>query len=175
MNSIASTNSFDGMAESEQHNRDCTHQLEQAEMKKKVLVEYTKPRKLKELQVEVEKARATELARQAEWEIEKARQDRLEKMIHRESPAADHQAVEHQRILALIERAIPVEQIRGKLAQLEKAEKPDDLLPKEIQDLTKELRAIVDESEALWSAGELAWLKPRIEEAARRATPAGAK
>ena len=145
-------------------------------MKKKVLVEYTKPRKLKELQVEVEKARATELARQAEWEIEKARQDRLEKMIHRESPAADHQAVDRQPVLALIDRAIPIEeQVRGKLAQLAKAEKSDDPLHKEIQDLTNELRAIVNESEAVWSAGEFTGLKPRVEDAIRRGNPAAAK
>jgi hypothetical protein len=55
--------------------------VEQAQAKRHVLVEYTKSKKLKELQSEVEKARAAELARQAAWEAEKAKQDELERQL----------------------------------------------------------------------------------------------
>jgi hypothetical protein len=106
-----------------------------------------------------------------EWEFAKARKDRQKKLIQRQGPSLDEKP-----ILALIERAIPIEeQIREKRAQLAKGEKFHNPLPKEIQDLTNELRAIVDEAEAVWSAGELARLKSRIEEAARPANPAAAK
>ena len=90
--------------------------LELAEAKKKTLVEYTKPRRLKQLQSEVEKARGEELARQADWELAKAREARLEQAIKQEAPTIDV-----KRILALIERAIPIEeQIRGKIEQIAK-------------------------------------------------------
>ena len=160
------------VAESEQENRNRANRLQQLETKKKLLVDYTKPKRLKELEIAVEKARAEELTRQAAREIAKVREAcLLEKMIQREDPATDHKPV-----LALIERAMPIEeQVRGKLAQLAKAEKSNDLLPKEIQDLTNALRAIVEEAETVWSAGELARLKPRIEAVTRRADPAAAK
>ncbi len=44
--------------------------LEQAQSKKKVLVEYTRDKTIKELQSEVEKARSDELAKKATWELE---------------------------------------------------------------------------------------------------------
>ena len=47
--------------------------LEQAQSKKKVLVDYTKPKTIKELKSEVEKARSDELAKKATWELEIAR------------------------------------------------------------------------------------------------------
>jgi RNA polymerase sigma factor (sigma-70 family) len=53
--------------------------VEAAQAKRHVLVEYTKSKTLKELQSEVEKARAAELAKQAAWEAEKAKQDGLER------------------------------------------------------------------------------------------------
>ena len=138
--------------------------LERLEAKKKLLVEYTKPRRLKELQSEVEKLRSQELAKQAEWESRKAQEARLEKMIRRSDPD-----IGTKRILALIKCAIPIEeQARAKLERLEKDEKADESLLKEVQDQTNELSAILDEGEAVWSAGELAGLKSRLEEVARR-------
>jgi hypothetical protein len=138
--------------------------LEKAEAKKKLLVEYARPRRLKQLQSEVEKARAEELAKQAESESRKAEVDRLEKTFPRQAPATDV-----KRILALIQRAIPIEEkVRGKIDQFDRDERNRESILKEIQDLTNELSAIVDEGEALWSAGELAGLKARIQEAARR-------
>ena len=76
-----------------------------------------------------------------------------------------------KRVLALIERAIPIEeQIREQdRHNSRKAEKSDDLLQKEIRDLTNELGAIVDEGEAVWSDGVLG----RVETARFKRPPAG--
>jgi HlyD family secretion protein len=49
-----------------------TFALEQAQSRKKVLEEYTRQKTLKELQSEVEKAKADELARKAAYERERA-------------------------------------------------------------------------------------------------------
>ena len=55
--------------------------LEQAQSKKKVLVEYTKDKTIKELESEVEKARSDELAKKATWELEKSKEKKLERQI----------------------------------------------------------------------------------------------
>ena len=46
-----------------------------------MLVEYTKDKTIKELESEVEKAHSDELAKQATWELEKAKEAKLEKQI----------------------------------------------------------------------------------------------
>jgi HlyD family secretion protein len=55
--------------------------LEQAQSKKKVLTEYTKPKTIKELQSEVEKTRSDELAKKATMELENTKEKKLEKQI----------------------------------------------------------------------------------------------
>ncbi len=55
--------------------------LEQAESKKKVLVDYTKGKTIKELKSEVEKARSDELAKKATWELEVSKEKKLERQI----------------------------------------------------------------------------------------------
>jgi HlyD family secretion protein len=55
--------------------------LEQAQSKKKVLVDYTKGKTIKELKSEVEKARSNELAKQATWELERLKQLELERLL----------------------------------------------------------------------------------------------
>ena len=65
----------------------------------------------------------------------------MEKPIQRPAPA-----LYEKRILALIQRAIPIEeQVRGKIDQFARDEKNRDSILKETQDLTNELRVIVDE------------------------------
>ena len=51
--------------------------LEQAQSKKKVLVEYTRGKTVKELKSEVEKASSEELAKQATWMLEVAKEKKL--------------------------------------------------------------------------------------------------
>ncbi len=55
--------------------------LEQAQSKLKMLTQYTKPKTIKELESEVEKARSDELAKQATWELEKSKEAKLERQI----------------------------------------------------------------------------------------------
>ena len=55
--------------------------LEQAQSKKKVLVDYTKHKTIKELQSEVEKARSDELAKKATFALEDSKEKKLEKQI----------------------------------------------------------------------------------------------
>ena len=55
--------------------------LEQAQSKKKVLVDYTKGKTIKELKSEVEKARSDELAKKATWELEVGKEKKLERQI----------------------------------------------------------------------------------------------
>ncbi len=55
--------------------------LEQAQSKRSVLEEYTKKKTTKELESEVEKTRADELAKEQTWSLEKSKQAKLEKQI----------------------------------------------------------------------------------------------
>ncbi len=55
--------------------------LEQALSEKKVLAEFTKGRKTRELKAEVDKARAVKRAKQRAWEIEKSKQSAIEHQI----------------------------------------------------------------------------------------------
>ena len=56
--------------------------LEQAQSKREVLLnQYTKGKTIKELRSEVEKARSDELAKEAAWELEKAKEIELEAQL----------------------------------------------------------------------------------------------
>jgi len=55
--------------------------LEQAQSKKKVLIDFTKGKTIKELKSEVEKARSDELAKKATWELETSKEKKLERQI----------------------------------------------------------------------------------------------
>jgi HlyD family secretion protein len=55
--------------------------LEQAQSKKKVLKEYTYEKTIKELDSDVKKANSDELAKQATWELEKGKENKLETQI----------------------------------------------------------------------------------------------
>jgi len=55
--------------------------LEQSQSKRKVLVDYTRGKTIKELQSEVEKARSDELAKKATMELETSKEKKLERQI----------------------------------------------------------------------------------------------
>ncbi|MFI5456658.1 MAG: hypothetical protein ACHRXM_14515 [Isosphaerales bacterium] len=55
--------------------------LEQAQSKKRVLVEFTQLKTIKELKSEIEKARSNELAKKTAWEREKAKEAELERQV----------------------------------------------------------------------------------------------
>jgi len=144
--------------------------IRQAESKLKRLLEYTKPKRVKELRSEVEKARADELAKRAGQELEKSKLKGLQAAIKtRDRSAREREARDllDRQALAALDRAIPIEeQVRTKLEQLIKNGKPDDPLRKEIQDLTNQLQALVDQAESDRSAARFDELKTRIHKAA---------
>ena len=55
--------------------------VKKAEGRREVLVDYTKPRTIKQLNAEVEKAMGDELSKQAIWVLERQKQIRLEHQI----------------------------------------------------------------------------------------------
>ena len=57
--------------------------LEQVQSKKKVLVDYTKARRIEELKIASHKARSNELVRKAAWELEKSKESALERRVIR--------------------------------------------------------------------------------------------
>ncbi|MGP0068612.1 MAG: sigma-70 family RNA polymerase sigma factor [Isosphaeraceae bacterium] len=55
--------------------------IKKAKARRSLLVDYTKPRTIKQLKAEVEKARGDELSKQSIWDLEKTKQARLERQI----------------------------------------------------------------------------------------------
>jgi multidrug resistance efflux pump len=55
--------------------------IEQARSKKAVLEQYAAPKRIKELESEINKARSDELAKQATWELAKSKGSKLERQI----------------------------------------------------------------------------------------------
>jgi HlyD family secretion protein len=55
--------------------------LERAESRLKTLLDYSKPKRIKELEAEVEKAKANERAKKAVWELQMSKEKKLERMI----------------------------------------------------------------------------------------------
>jgi hypothetical protein len=55
--------------------------LERAHSRRKTLVNFSRPKRIKELQSDVEKARSNELAKKASWELEAAKTKKLKRQI----------------------------------------------------------------------------------------------
>jgi hypothetical protein len=139
--------------------------IESAEGKLKLLLDHTKPKRLKELRAAVERARSDELARHAQWELEKSKLQQLQKAIEQPGPQADQ-----MRVLPLLGKAIPIEeQVRRKLEQLDKNGKPDLPLEKEIRDLANQLQGLVERASQEQAAARFDQWKARIQQATRRA------
>jgi hypothetical protein len=146
--------------------------LEQAESKKKVLVAYIQPKRIKELEAQVAATRSKESAKQAAWEALKEQLDGLEKTV--KTPTAYSDVA--RRILGLIDRALPIEELaHARLDQLAAKADSGESLRKELRELTNQLGAIVEEAESAKAAADFARLKPRLQQAARRAGVAAAK
>jgi hypothetical protein len=139
--------------------------LGQAQSKKKVLLQYTKVKRLSELQSELEKARSEELARRATWELETGKAKRLEAEIKDTQPPPDVKIV-----LTALDKATSIdEQIRGKLEQGIKEGNLTDSRQKDIQNLTSQLLALVEEADGARAALQFDNLKSQIHQAADRA------
>lgn len=139
--------------------------LEQAEAKKQSLLKFTQLARTKQLEADVKGAYSNELAKQATWELEKAKLARLQEGVKAPWPASSI----GKRLLALLDRATPIEeQAHARLDQLTNATDADESLRKEIRDLATELGAIVEEAEAARAGSEFARLKSRLRRATRR-------
>jgi hypothetical protein len=145
--------------------------LANAESKLKVLEEYTKPKMLKELRSIVETARADELAKRAEWELKQSNIKGLQAAINAHRLSADARGKRNARDSQVWDSLGPAISVAGsietKLDQLTKSGKPDGLLRSEIQDLSHQLQAILDQAEAERSAAQFDELKARIHSAAK--------
>jgi hypothetical protein len=145
--------------------------LAQVQFKLKALVEYTKPKRIKELRSEVERAKFDELAKRAAWEFEQSKVKVLEQAIKAQDLASGKTQVRDsldRQALASLDRAVSVEgKLRSKLDGVTKNGKPDDALQKETQDLANQLQALIDQAEFERSAAEFDEWNARIHAAAK--------
>jgi len=140
--------------------------LEQAESRKKILNGYTKLKRLKELLSDREKAHSDELAKKAAWELEVAESMKLEREAKQNDLPPDL-----KRSLVLLDGAIAIqEQVRHQLDLVAKQGNITASLQKEVRGLTSQLRALVDEADGERAALQFDNLKPRIRNAADRAS-----
>lgn len=138
--------------------------IEQAHSRKKVFNEYIRLKRPRELEAEVARADSEVRSKQAECDSLKRRITSLEKAAPNEPPSS---AV-RQRILALIDRALPIEErLQLGFERLRKALNPDAAAVKEMWSWAEELRSLIDEAEAVKAADDLAALKPRIQAVTR--------
>ena len=72
-----------GLTSEQQTLKKARFAVEQVQSKRKVLVEYTKGKTVKELKSEVEKARSDELAKKGTWEREKLKESALEREVRK--------------------------------------------------------------------------------------------
>jgi hypothetical protein len=129
-----------------------------------LLPKFTKPKRIKELQIEVEEARATELTKQAQWEREKFKLAKLDEAVKKQSgkPSND-------RVQALLNRSLSiVDELKPKLERGAKDQEPSEAVRKEITDLIAQLRAIVTQVPAAMAADQWSALKPKLHEAVAR-------
>ena len=137
-------------------------ELEKAKSKLELLRQFARPKRVKELKSEFEKARSDELAKQAQWELEKLKLKKLQEA----AKTQDRDPHEH-RVPKLLDQALPIaEQLKAKLDRAEKDREPDDQLCKEIAGMTGQLQAVVEQAQAEDAAAKWATLKPKVHAAA---------
>ena len=154
--------------------------LENAQSKLDVLRKYSKPKRVKELEANAEKARLDELAKQTAWELEKSKLKKLQDTLKGPEPEL------HERhVLTLLDRALPLaEQIKAKLEKAEQDRNPGEHLrkleqvqktrdaavpdSKEIAEALDELASLVQQAKAANAAARWAKSKPTLRAAAAR-------
>ena len=97
-----------------------------AQSKLDLLRKFTKPKQIKELQIEVEKARSDELDKQAKWQHEKLKLAKLEEAVKKQSSASRP----GEGVRPLLEHAISIaEEIKSKLDLAAKEREPSAAAP----------------------------------------------
>jgi hypothetical protein len=176
------------------HRRERKARLEVAklERKLKIMNGFTKSIRTRELQMEVEAARADELAKRAAYEESLAKEKRLAAAAgvagdslaasrsarlslmrlrvaaaYRPEPAAQPDA---EPLRSLLDQATSIDkQIRGLLDQIASDGKLDSSRRDQVTKLVQQLRVTIDQADAERSAFQLARWKPWIRRAARQA------
>ncbi len=111
----------DRVSESELQETKARIAVAKAQSKLDLLSKFTKARRIKEVQIAVEKDRATELAKQAQWEREKFKLAKLEEAVKRRGSAPRPS----EGMRPLLERAIAIaEEIKSKLDLAVKEREP---------------------------------------------------
>jgi hypothetical protein len=154
----------DRIRESEMSKAKARIAVAKARSKLDLLNKFTKPKRIKELQIEVEEARATELTKQAQWGHEKFKLAKLEDAVKNQNgkPSND-------RVQALLNRSLSlVDELKPKLERGAKDQEPSEVARKEITDLIAQLRAIVAQVPAAMAADQWSALKPTVHEAVAR-------
>jgi hypothetical protein len=153
----------DDIGESELSEAKAGIALAKLQSKLDLLRKFTKPKRIKELHIEVEKARAIELAEQAQWEREKVKLAKLEQAVKKQSSASRP----GEGMRPLLARAISIaEEIKSKLDLAAKEREPSAAARKEITDLTARLHALIAQVPATMATDQWAALKPKVHEAA---------
>ena len=135
--------------------------LELAASNFKVLTEYTKNKRTKELRATIEMARSEELAAQAESKLEEGRLAKLRARSKSGAlPASKKKAIE------ALDQSLAIDvAIRAKLEQLTQSARIDAGLQKEIADSTNQLGTIIENAEDERSVAGFDKLKAAIERA----------
>jgi hypothetical protein len=138
--------------------------LDQAESKRQLLLEKTKPARVKDLRAAADELKSVEHSWQARWDLERSKLEQVRQAALRQAPT---DAEKH--VLALLNRGISIEErIQVGLAMLMKNGEAESKLVAEIDDLTSQLESIVNEARVDATAADDARLKPRIKAAANR-------
>ncbi len=141
-----------------------TFVLEQAGSKRKVLTDYTKSKRTKELRAALEKARSEELMAKAVSASEEGKHAKL-----RDGSKGGTLPDSKKKAMLALEEALATElAIRAKIEQLGQSGKIDAGLQKEIADSTNQLGGIVENAEGECALVALDKLKVEIERAAER-------
>jgi hypothetical protein len=161
----------DALSDSERREPKARRSLEEARAKLEMLEKYTRPRRVKELKCEVEKARAVELAMQARVEPERVKLNKLEA-----AAKTKDRPIHEQRVLTLLDGAIELEErLEARLDQVKNEAEPREPVRAEIAGLLKQLEGFVESARNEQAAAAWAGLKSKIPRAANADPRAKAK
>jgi hypothetical protein len=140
--------------------------IKQADENKKILLDYIRGVRIKELQATVEKARADEMTRSASLALVRARSESQHEAKHK-----GRLTEAENRLLTLLGRALVIdEQVQSALRGVVQNGRAGDTALKEIQNLTNQLGQVVNDAETAAasveleeSAAQMSELKRRIE------------
>ncbi len=145
--------------------------IDKAQAKLDILVKFIKPQRVKELQAAVENARADELAKKGQWELEK-----VEVAKWQEHADKARNALESDPVQPLLNRAISsIEEIKTKIDLAAKEPEPAEPLRQEVSALLAKLEAIIEQAREAETTARWATLKTGLKSAAMRVQETKAK